>query len=326
MKQALIFGVSGQDGAYLARLLLDKGYRVAGTSRDAQMSSFRNLTTLGIREQVAAYSVTLTDFRSVLEVLSKVSPDEIYNLAGQSSVGLSFDQPVETFMSIGVGTLNLLEAVRFLGAAVRLYNASSSDCFGDTGGQPATEQTPFAPRSPYAVAKAASHFEVANYREAYSLFACSGILFNHESPLRPRRFVTRKIVAAACRIAAGSGERLRLGNIDVARDWGYAPEYVDAMWRMLQQNRPEDYIIATGHTVTLREFTADVFAAADLDWREHVDVDPSLFRPADIAVSRANPDKAHRELGWKATMCPADVARIMVEHERDQSLREKTLS
>jgi GDPmannose 4,6-dehydratase len=320
MKQALIFGVSGQDGAYLAQLLLEKGYQVAGTSRDAQMASLGSLTTLGIRERVDVHSVTLTDFRSVLTVLNKVKPDEIYHLAGQSSVGLSFDQPVETFMSIGVGTLNLLEAVRFLGAPSRLYHASSSDCFGDTGGEPATEQTPFAPRSPYAVAKAAAHFEVGNYREAYKLYACNGILFNHESPLRPKRFVTRKIVAAAARIAAGSGETLRLGNIDVARDWGYAPQYVEAMWRMLQRETPEDFVIATGHTITLRDFVAEAFAALDLDWREHVIVDPELFRPADIAVSRANPAKAERELGWKATMGPADVARAMAVHEQQEIL------
>ena len=318
MKQALIFGVSGQDGAYLAQLLLDKGYQVAGTSRDAQMASFASLDALGIRERVDVHSVTLTDFRSVLTVLAKVKPDEIYHLAGQSSVGLSFDQPVETFMSIGVGTLNLLEAVRFLGAPARLYHASSSDCFGDTGGEPATELTPFAPRSPYAVAKAAAHFEVANYREAYKLFACNGILFNHESPLRPKRFVTRKIVAAAARIAAGSGETLRLGNIDVARDWGYAPQYVEAMWHMLQREVPEDFVIATGTTITLQEFVAEAFAALGLDWRAHVVVDPELFRPADIAVSRANPAKAARELGWKATMSPADVARAMAAHEQQE--------
>ncbi len=320
MKTALIFGISGQDGAYLARLLLEKGYLVAGTSRDAQMSSFRNLAALGIREACSLHSVTLTDFRSVLEVLTRVKPDEIYHLAGQSSVGLSFAQPVETFMSIGVGTLNLLEAVRFLGAPVRLYNASSSDCFGDTGGAPATEETPFAPRSPYAVAKAAAHFEVANYREAYNLFACSGILFNHESPLRPPRFVTRKIVAAACRIAAGSKERLELGNIDVARDWGYAPQYVDAMWRMLQLPAPEDCIIATGHTITLREFAAEAFAAVGLDWRDHVSVNPELFRPSDILVSRADPSKARRVLGWQAIHKPADVVRAMVAHEQGLSL------
>ncbi|OLN26019.1 GDP-mannose 4,6-dehydratase [Desulfovibrio sp. DV] len=320
MKQALIFGVSGQDGAYLAQLLLEKGYQVAGTSRDAQMASFGSLAALGIREQVAVHSVTLTDFRSVLTVLNTVKPDEIYHLAGQSSVGLSFDQPVETFMSIGVGTLNLLEAVRFLGAPSRFYHASSSDCFGDTGGEPATELTPFAPRSPYAVAKAAAHFEVGNYREAYNLYACNGILFNHESPLRPTRFVTRKIVAAAARIAAGSGETLRLGNIDVARDWGYAPQYVEAMWLMLQRDTPDDFVIATGHTITLRDFVAEAFAALGLDWREHVVVDPELFRPADIAVSRANPAKAERELGWKATMAPADVARAMAVHEQQEIL------
>jgi GDPmannose 4,6-dehydratase len=320
MKQALIFGVSSQDGAFLAQLLLRKGYRVAGTSRDAQMASLASLAALGIRDQVDVHSVTLTDFRSVLTVLAKVKPEEIYHLAGQSSVGLSFDQPVETFMSIGVGTINLLEAVRFLGAPARLYHASSSDCFGDTGGQPATETTPFVPRSPYAVAKAAAHFEVANYREAYSLFACNGILFNHESPLRPKRFVTRKIVAAAARIAAGSGETLQLGNIDVARDWGFAPQYVEAMWLMLQRKVPEDYVIATGHTITLRDFVAEAFAALGLDWHDHVVVDPTLFRPADIAVSRANPAKAASELGWKATMGPADVARAMAVHEQQEIL------
>lgn len=326
MKKALIFGVSGQDGAYLARLLLQKGYQVAGTSRDAQMSSFGNLVALGVREQVSLHSVTLTDFRSVLTVLTKVAPDEIYHLAGQSSVGLSFEQPVETFLSIGVGTLNLLEAVRFLGAPVRLYNASSSDCFGDTRGEPATEETPFAPRSPYAVAKAAAHFEVVNYREAYNLYACNGILFNHESPLRPARFVTRKIVSAVCRIAKGSKERLRLGNIEVARDWGYAPEYVEAMWAMLQCGAPEDFVIATGSTITLREFTAEAFAAAGLDWRAHVDVDQTLFRPADIAVSRANPARAASRLGWKANLHPAEVARTMVAHELGQPPRENIVS
>jgi GDPmannose 4,6-dehydratase len=318
MKKAVIFGISGQDGSYLAQLLLQKGYQVAGTSRDAQMASFSGLETLGIRDRIEMHSVTLTDFRSVLSVLVKVKPDEIYHLAGQSSVGLSFDQPVETFMSIGVGTLNLLEAVRFLDSPARLYHASSSDCFGDTGGQPATENTPFAPRSPYAVAKAAAHFEVANYRQAYKLFACNGILFNHESPLRPKRFVTRKIVAAAARIAAGSGETLQLGNIDVARDWGFAPQYVEAMWLMLQRDVPEDFVIATGQTITLRDFVAEAFAALGLDWHDHVVVDPSLFRPADIAVSRANPAKAAKELGWKASLGPAEVARTLAVHEQQE--------
>ncbi|HUL58429.1 MAG TPA: GDP-mannose 4,6-dehydratase, partial [Anaeromyxobacteraceae bacterium] len=259
--RALIIGVSGQDGAYLAELLLGKGYEVHGTSRDANLANFSNLARLGIRERVRTLSVAPNDFRSTLTALAQVEPDELYNLSGQSSVGLSFDQPVETMESISIATLNLLEAIRFTKRKIRLYNASSGECFGDTGGHAADEQTPFRPRSPYAVAKAAAHFEVANYREAYGLFACSGILFNHESPLRPERFVTRKIVAAACRIAAGSEERLRLGNVRVKRDWGWAPEYVEAMWRMLQQDRPDDYVIATGETRSLEEFAAAAFAA-----------------------------------------------------------------
>ena len=203
MKTALIIGVSGQDGAYLSKLLLEKGYRIVGTSRDAQVSPFANLTRLGIRSLVATESMALNDFRSVIHILKKVKPDEIYNLAGQSSVGLSFDQPVETFESISIGTLNLLEGLRFLELPARLYNAGSSECFGNTNGQPADETTPFRPRSPYAAAKSAAFWAVSNYREAYGLFACSGILFNHESPLRPERFVTRKIVKAACSIARG---------------------------------------------------------------------------------------------------------------------------
>lgn len=220
MKKALICGVSGQDGAYLAKLLLDRGYEVCGTSRDAQMSSFGNLARLGIRDRVKLESMSLNDFRSVLQVLAKIEPDEVYNLAGQSSVGLSFEQPVETLESIATGTLNLLEAIRFTGGKIKLYNASSSECFGDTGGSAADENTPFRPRSPYAVAKATAFWEVANYREAYNLFACSGILFNHESSLRPERFVTQKIVSVVCRIAAGSSEKLHLGNISVQRGLG----------------------------------------------------------------------------------------------------------
>jgi GDPmannose 4,6-dehydratase len=208
MKTALICGVSGQDGAYLAQLLLTKGYVVVGTSRDAQMSSFRNLVQLGIKGQLKLVSMALNDFRSVLQVLTKFQPDEVYNLAGQSSVGLSFEQPVETLESIAIGTLNLLEAIRFTGAKIKLYSAGSSECFGDTGEQAADELTPFRPRSSYAVAKATAFWGLANYREAYGLFACSGILFNHESPLRPERFVTQKVVTAAARIAGGSGEQL----------------------------------------------------------------------------------------------------------------------
>ncbi|MBV8098920.1 MAG: GDP-mannose 4,6-dehydratase, partial [Verrucomicrobia bacterium] len=230
MRTALVPAVSGQDGAYLAKLLLEKGYKVYGTSRDAQVASFRNLQRLNIRGDLRLESVAMNDFRSVIQVLFKAQPDEIYNLAGQSSVGLSFEQPVETQDSIYLGTLNLLEAIRFMGKDIRLYNACSSECFGDLRDEIAVEETPFRPRSPYAVAKAAAFWQVSNYREAYKIFACSGILFNHESPLRPERFVTKKIVTAAHRIAKGELRELRLGNIDVQRDWGWAPEYVEAMY------------------------------------------------------------------------------------------------
>lgn len=310
---ALICGISGQDGAYLAQRLLSKGYRVIGTARDAQMSRFDNLDRLGIRSQVQVVSMAINDFRSVLQVLSRHQPAEVYNLAGQSSVGLSFEQPVETLESISIGTLNLLESIRFLNQGIRLYNASSGECFGDTVDTPANEETPFRPRSPYAVAKAAAFWQVANYREAYGLFACSGILFNHESPLRPERFVTQKVVRAACRIAGGGGERLRLGNLDIQRDWGWAPEYVEAMWRMLQHDAPRDFVIATGETRALRDFVAESFAALGLDWTDHVEIDPTLMRPTDIRISRADPSLALAQLGWQAETRMAEVVRRMVE-------------
>jgi GDPmannose 4,6-dehydratase len=316
MKIALIVGISGQDGGYLARLLLQNDYVVYGAARDAQGAMFWNLRQLEIYERVKLISVSPQDFRSVFQALIKTQPDEVYNLAGQSSVGLSFDQPVETLESIATGTLNILEAIRFTGRPIKLYCAGSSECFGDTGEHPANEDTPFRPRSPYAVAKAAAFWEVANYREAYKLFACTGILFNHESPLRPERFVTRKIVAAAARIAAGSKERLRLGNIDIARDWGWAPEYVDAMWRMLQQATPTDYVIATGETRKLSDFIEIAFAQAGLNWQEWVDTDPEFFRPTDLKVGHADPSKALRELGWHATVLLGDVVKRMVAVER----------
>lgn len=318
-KRALICGISGQDGAYLARLLLGKGYEVHGTARDAQMSTFHNLALLGIRDRITSHSMALNDFRSVLQVLARVEPDEIYNLAGQSSVGLSFEQPVETLESVSVGTLNLLEVIRFIHKPIRLYNAGSSECFGDTGGVPADETTPFRPRSPYAVAKATAHWQVANYREAYDLFACTGILFNHESPLRPERFVTRKIIASACRIAGGSSEQLQLGAIAIARDWGLASEYVDAMWRMLQGESAEDYVIATGETNTLESFVAETFACLGLDWERHVTTNPSLLRPSEIMISRGNPDKARRELGWQADSRMRDVIRVMIAAQQERA-------
>jgi len=318
MKKALICGISGQDGAYLAHLLISKGYTVCGTSRDAQMSSFTNLVRLGIRDQVKLESVALNDFRSVLQVLRKVQPDEIYNLAGQTSVGLSFGQPVETFESITLGTLNLLEAIRFLEQPTKLYNAGSSECFGDTNGEAAHETTPFRPRSPYGVAKAAAFWQVSNYREAYDLFACSGILFNHESPLRPERFVTQKIIATVCRIAHGSQEKLFLGNTTIQRDWGWAPEYVDAMYRMLQQDQPDDYVIATGVSSVLDAFVDVAFAYFGLNWRDHTVVDMSLFRPTDISVSKSNPTKAKQQLGWQANFLMPEIVRMMIEDRLKQ--------
>lgn len=320
MKKALICGVSGQDGAYLAQLLLSKGYLVCGTSRDAQISSFRNLVRLGIRDQVKLASVSLNDFRSVLQVLMKIQPDEVYNLAGQSSVGLSFEQPVETLESVSVGTLNVLEAIRFTGQPIKFYNASSSECFGDIGKKAADETTPFRPRSPYAVAKAAAFWEVANYREAYGLFACSGILFNHESPLRPERFVTQKIITAASAIAQGSQEKLHLGNISISRDWGWAPEYVEAMYLMLQQEEPDDYVVATGETSKLEDFVAEAFTCVGLNWQEHVVTDSSLLRPTDINVGRGDPYKAKEKLGWQAKYKMNDVVRMMVEAKQAKSL------
>jgi len=324
-RRALICGVSGQDGSYLAASLLEKGYQVAGTSRDAQVSTFGGLEALRVRDRVQLESMAPTDFRSVLQVLAKCEPDEVYNLAGQSSVGLSFQQPVETLESIATGTLNLLEAIRFLGRPMRLYNAGSSECFGDVPEGKADETRAFRPQSPYAVAKAAAHWEVANYRQAYGVFACSGILFNHESPLRPERFVTKKVVAAAVRIANGSQERLRLGDLSTQRDWGWAPEYVEAMWKMLQVDAPHDLVIATGETNPLQSFVAVAFECLNLDWRDHVDYDETLKRTTDIRIGRADPSLAERVLGWRAKLKMEGVVRRMVKTESERVARSLTI-
>jgi GDPmannose 4,6-dehydratase len=315
--RALICGISGQDGAHLAKFLLSKGYEVVGTSRDAQLTSFRNLDKLRIpRTAIVLDSMAPNDFRSVLQTLKKFAPDEIYNLSGQSSVGLSFEQPVETLESIATATHNLLEAIRFLERPIRFYNAGSSECFGDTPEGGADEQTPFRPRSPYGVAKSTAFWQVANYREAYGIQACTGILFNHESPLRPARFVTRKIVSAACRIANGSREKLRLGDLSMRRDWGWAPEYVAAMWSMLNSPAPmADYVIATGQTHTLEQFVARTFHCVGLDWREHVETDVSLRRPTEISFSRGNASKAVEILGWRATHGMDEVVELLVREE-----------
>ena len=315
MKRALICGISGQDGTYLANFLLRKGYEVFGTSRDAQITTFSNLKRLEIIKKVQLLSMSLNDFRSVLQTLVNVNPDEIYNLAGQTSVGLSFQQPVETLESVSIGTLNLLEAIRFTEKPIKFYNAGSAECFGGNNGKPCDETTPFRPRSPYAVAKAAAFWEVSNYREAYGLFAASGILFNHESPLRPERFVTKKIVSSACRIAAGSKEKLSLGNLSIKRDWGWAPEYVEAMWLMLQQDQADDYVVATGKTHSLENFTSEVFKFFQLNWTDHVVLDPNLYRPTDVLISSANPRKANSKLKWKAKYTTPYIVKKMIEYE-----------
>ena len=313
--RALICGISGQDGAYLAELLLKKGYSVTGTSRNVGTASSGNLCRLGIANQVQLITMTTHDPDCVLGVLRKAEADEIYNLAGQSSVGISFEQPTETLDSIIGGNLNILESIRRLGRPARFYNAGSGECFGESQSAGASEDDPFRPRSPYAVAKAAAYWLVANYREAYGLHACTGILFNHESPLRPARFVTRKIVATACRISRGSGEKLVLGNMAIRRDWGWAPEYVEAMWLMLRQDVPADFVIATGSSNSLEDFVSEAFAAVDLDWRDHTEVSRSLYRPTDVAEAKGNPARIADALGWKSRYDMSSVVAMMVKAE-----------
>lgn len=315
MKTALICGVNGQDGAYLAHFLLAKGYRVVGTSRDASAGRMGNLQQLNIEGAVELVSMAMDDFQNVLQVLTTAHADEVYNLAGQSSVGLSFEQPIETMESIATGSLNLLEAVRALGSGIRLFSAGSSECFGDIGRVPADERTPFRPRSPYAVAKTCAANLVATYREAYGLFACTGILFGHESPLRPRRFVTRKIIEAAANIHLGLQTRVTLGNLSVSRDWGWAPDYVEAMWLMLQRDAVMDLVIATGRTVSLEYFAQAAFAYFGLDSKAHVVQDPALLRPSDIDYSAADVSLAKAELGWTAANSVDDVVRRLCEAE-----------
>jgi GDPmannose 4,6-dehydratase len=321
---ALIFGISGQDGAYLAQLLLGRGFIVHGTSRDREMSRFANLARLGLLEKVHLHSAVPSDFRSVLRVITQVQPTCIYNLASQASVGLSFEEPFETLDSIVGGTLNILEALRTFGRDIRFYNASSGECFGNTGADKANEETAFRPRSPYGVGKAAAHWAVANYRESYDLFACSGILFNHESPLRPSRYVTQKVVGGAADIAEGKIEKLRLGELKIARDWGWAPDYVDAMTRIIDFDEPQDFVIATGKVSTLEEFVSRSFGYFGLDWRVHVEIDEGLKRPADISISVGNPEKAERLLGWRAaTTMPSLVDRLLdAELEQRRHVRQ----
>jgi len=312
-KTALICGVGGQDGALLARLLLDKGYRVLGTSRDAQGKDFGNLMRLGIADRVQRLSMSSQDFRSVLLALQKSEPDEVYFLSGQSSVGLSFEEPAETIESIVLGTLNMLEACRMLQREIRQYYAGSIECFGDTGDMAVTETTAFSPRSPYGVAKASAFWLVNNYREAYGLHACTGILSNHESALRPTRFVTQKIVQGAKQIAAGEKKTLELGRLDIHRDWGWAAEYVEAMWLTLQQGASDNYLISTGQTHSLETFVSTAFELVGLDWRDHVTQSQSFFRPTDILKSYTDPSKAEKQLGWRAQTTMHGVVERMMQ-------------
>lgn len=314
-QRALICGISGQDGTYLAKLLLDRGYEVWGSSRDAEQSAFSNARHLGIYDSLQLVSLNLRDVGNAIALLKRIRPQKVFSLAGQSSVGLSFEQPVETIESIALGALTLLEAIRLTDPEIRLYNAGSTECFGETGDQIATENTRFNPRSPYAVAKASAFWTVANYREAYRMFACSGILSNHDSPLRPVRFVTRKIIHAVASVALGKDVRLSLGNLEIERDWGWAPEYVEAMMMMLDQASPEDCIIATGESHTLTEFVATAYSMIGKDWREYVTQDERLIRPADILHNKVNPSKAAAHLGWKAQSTMKGVISKMLEAE-----------
>jgi len=268
-----------------------------------------------IKNELTILTMVPDDFRSVYIAIKISSPDELYFLAGQTSVGLSFELPADTMKSITIGTLNILEACRLSGKNIKIYNAGSSESFGDTNGVAANEYQPFNPRSPYGVAKASSYWLVNNYREAYNLFACTGILFNHESDLRPERFVTQKIIKCAVRIYNGASEKLKLGRLDISRDWGWAPEYIEAIWLMMQKDYPVDLIIATGKSYTLEEFVNETFLILGLDWKKYVVQDISLYRPTDILISKADPSKAKNEIGWEAKYDTKDVIKKMIDAE-----------
>lgn len=300
MKRALISGITGQIGAYLAHRLLSRGYHVVGGSRDADSADLTRLRALQVADHVELVSLAPADFRSVLQVIRTTRPDEIYALAGQTSVGLSFEQPFEAFESIAVGTLNFLEAIRVLGVDCRFFNAGSTDCYGNSPDRSITEESAMRPVSPYAVAKATSFWITANYRHSYGLFACNGVLSNTESPLRPGRFVTSKIVAGIRAIKAGTQTGLRLGNTAIGRDWGWAPDYADAVHRIATAAAADDYIVATGRTHSLMDFITQLCDIAELDPAAIITTDPGLFRPADLTTIALDPSKIHRSLGWQA--------------------------
>jgi len=312
---ALILGVTGQDGAYLAQLLLEKGYTVYGTSRDVAGKQRTNPKLLGIDEKINYLTCDITDYKSILTTLQSSQPDEIYNLAGQSSVGISYELPFETIRSFTLGVLNIMEGMRFLNLDARLFNASSGECFGETGDQLANEKTAFAPKSPYAVAKASAYWSVINYRQSYNIYACSGILFSHESVIRNPNFVSKKIATAACQIAAGERDKLVLGNLNIKRDWGWAPEYVEAIWLMLQQDTPQDFILATGKPYTLEDFVRLSFEAVNLDYKDYLEVSNQFVRPNDISCSAGSPELAKSALGWQAKSRLPEITKMMVGAE-----------
>jgi GDPmannose 4,6-dehydratase len=310
-KTALITGITGQDGSYLAEVLLDKGYRVCGMVRRSSTENFQRIEHL--RDRVELYQADLLDQTSIAAVLTQVRPQEIYNLAAMSFVPTSWTQPVLTAEFTGLGVTRLLEAVRQACPEARFYQASSSEMFGKVRETPQRETTPFHPRSPYGVAKVYGHYITVNYRESYGLFACSGILFNHESPRRGLEFVTRKISHGVARIKLGLAKELRLGNMEAKRDWGFAGDYVRAMWLMLQQDRPEDYVVSMGETHTVEEFVSLAFGHVDLDWKKYVVVDPQFYRPAEVDLLLGDPTKARRALGWKPEVRFPQLVTMMVD-------------
>ncbi|MCU0242641.1 MAG: GDP-mannose 4,6-dehydratase [Vicinamibacteria bacterium] len=310
-KKAFITGITGQDGSYLAELLLTKGYHVHGLVR--RSSSFNTWRIDPIRDQVSLHYGDLVDQNSIVRTLEAVEPDEIYNLAAQSHVKVSFDMPEYTTDVTALGVLRVLDAVRDIGRPVRIYQAGSSEMFGKVQQIPQTEQTPFYPRSPYAIAKVSGHWLAVNYREGYDMFVSNGILFNHESPRRGENFVTRKITLGLAAIKQGKARELRLGNLEAKRDWGFAGDYVEAMWLMLQQDTPDDYVVATGETHSVQEFVAEAFSYVGLDWREFVKVDHKYFRPAEVDFLLGDATKARQKLGWKPKVGFKDLVRMMVD-------------
>jgi len=311
MPKALITGITGQDGSYLAEFLLERGYDVVGMVRRTSTVTFDRIHH--IQDRIAVVHGDLLDQVSLINILQEHRPQEVYNLAAQSFVPASFGQPVLTGEFTALGVTRVLDAVRTVDRSIRFYQASSSEMFGKVHEVPQRETTPFYPRSPYGVAKVYGHWITINYRESYDLFACSGILFNHESPRRGLEFVTRKITHTVARIKLGLASELRLGNLEARRDWGYAPDYVRAMWMMLQHDRPDDYVVATGETHSVREFCQEAFGHAGLDWEKHVVVDPSYYRPAEVDLLVGDPGKAGRVLGWKPSVTFRDLVRIMLD-------------